>query len=314
MNNNAWADVNWRDLASVREALESGVDPDALVSGTLLRPLDLAMELGTPEVVAEVARRVRDVDAEHDGRTALWTAVFYNRPDNARALVEAGADPWRPTMAGWSPGRLSLAGPHPDLFSPSRAELSAAETAAVAEAPRLIEALGRLYDTGYSLACVAGITAVEAARRLGARTVEAPPEYEEYGELGPEDYDDSVVGVTDVPGGCVVVQPWSYAASMPGVTKALSTGTVCYAMFANPKGGNHGDLARDGVIEGWDLSPGGWVHAGNTTEEVLLGYLYGYRAGAAYCCAYVGLRPTDPHSIMGPVDMWLELPDRDYRT
>lgn len=314
METNAWADVNWRDLAKVRETLESGADLDVLLHG-YQRPLDLAVEHGTPEVVAELARHVRDVDAEHEGRTALWTAVFENRPDHARALAESGADPWRPMMAGWSPGRLSLAGPHPDLFTPPRGlGLSAAEAAAVAEAPRLIEALGdELYDDGYSLACVAGITAAEAARRLEAPTVKAPPEYEEYGDLGPDDYDDSVVGATDVPGGCVIVQPWGYAASMPGVTKALSTGTVCYAMFANPKSGNQGSIARDGVTEGWDLTPGGWADADNTAEEILLTYLYRYQA-EAYCFAYAGLRPTDSHSITGPIDLWLDLPARDYWT
>ncbi|QIJ60869.1 hypothetical protein [Streptomyces sp. JB150] len=39
-----------------------------------------------------------------------------DRPDNARALVEAGADPWRRLIGGWSPGRLALAGPTPDPF------------------------------------------------------------------------------------------------------------------------------------------------------------------------------------------------------
>ncbi|GIH76784.1 ankyrin repeat domain-containing protein [Planobispora longispora] len=78
--------------------------------------MHLAAEWGTPESVTELARRVDDVDAEYDDRTALWVAVFARRLDNARALAVAGADPWRPMMAGWSPGRLALAGPdHADL-------------------------------------------------------------------------------------------------------------------------------------------------------------------------------------------------------
>ncbi|MFG2246732.1 ankyrin repeat domain-containing protein [Spirillospora sp. NPDC048823] len=307
MDTNEWANTTWRDPAQVRAHLEAGADPDALIFG-YQRPLDFAVERGTPEVVAELARHVRDVDAEHQGRTALWRAVFDKRPDNARALVEAGADPWRPMMAGWSPGRLALAGPHPDLFSPLCAELSAAEAAAVAEAPRLIRALSDIYYDGFNLACVADITTDEAARRLEAATVEAP----EYGEdevFG--DYDDSVVGAIDVPGGCVIVQPWAYGASMPGVSKALSTGTVCYAMYANPKSGNQGSVARDGVLEGWDLHPGGWAGADDTAEEVLLTYLYQNQA-EAFCFAYAGLRPTDSRAIIGPADMWLQLPERDY--
>ncbi|GAA0553529.1 ankyrin repeat domain-containing protein [Actinomadura livida] len=308
MDTNAWANTSWRDLAQVRANLEAGADPDALIFG-YHRPLDYAVRFGTPEVVAELAGHVRDVDAEDQGRTALWRAVFDNRPDCAHALAEAGADPWRPMMAGWSPGRLALAGPHPDLFSPPRAELSAAEAATVAEAPRLISALNDLYYDGFSLACVAGISADDAARRLEAPTVEAP-ESEEYGDLF--DYDDSVVGATNVPGGCAIVQPWAYGASMPGVAKALSKGTVCYAMYANPKSGNQGRIARDGVLEAWDLHPGGGeAGANDTAEEVLLTYLYQHNA-VAFCFAYAGLRPTDARPLTGPTDMWLQLPERDY--
>ncbi|WP_131737169.1 ankyrin repeat domain-containing protein [Actinomadura roseirufa] len=305
MDRNDWADMTWRDLAQVRARLASGADPDVMKFGHL-RPLDWAVEIGTPEVVAELAGRVRDVDAEHEGRTALWTAVFENRPDNARALVEAGADPWRSMMAGWSPRRLSLAGPYPDLFAPSLAGLSPTKTAMVAEAPRLIGALGDVDVLGLSLACVAGVTAAEAARRLEAPLVEAPPEHHAF-----EDPDELVLGATDVPGGCVIVQPCGNGASRPGVTKTLSAGTVCYAMYANPKSGNQGRVTRDGVVEGWDLHPGGDVGAGDTAEEVLLAYLYQGRA-AAYCFAYAGLRPVDSRAVTGPADLWFELPARDY--
>ncbi|WP_245899856.1 ankyrin repeat domain-containing protein [Nonomuraea indica] len=103
-----WND--WTDLSLVRARLDAGADPNAglFVHG---RPLHAAAAIGSPEVVAELVRRVDDVDAEHEGRTALWEAVYNNRPDNARALVSAGADPWRPMMNGWSPGRLGLATP-----------------------------------------------------------------------------------------------------------------------------------------------------------------------------------------------------------
>src|SRR3954471_4920566 len=117
IDESGWSGVvhgDWSDLAKIRAFLDAGADPDGEVWG-YRRPLHVAAEEGSPQVVAELAGRVADVDAEHQGRSALWTAVYHGRPDNARVLVAAGADPWRPMMAGWSPGRLSLAGPTPDL-------------------------------------------------------------------------------------------------------------------------------------------------------------------------------------------------------
>ncbi|MFF3445198.1 ankyrin repeat domain-containing protein [Streptosporangium sp. NPDC002721] len=308
-----WSGIGWNgwtDLGLIRARLAAGADPNA-EAFFRKRPLHVAARYGSPEVIAELAQRGGDVDAEHEGRTALWEAVFANRPGNARALVAAGADPWRPMMNGWSPGRLSLATPTPDLFTLPDGEtgLSAAETAAVAEARRLIAVLGR-FDHGHSLACVAGITAAEAARRLEAVPVD-DAEVEEIMEDLWADFDASlaVIGVTDVPGGCVVAQPWGYAASRRGVMKRLSVGTVCYRLFANPKSGNQGAVARDGVVEEWDTHPGGGsVHAEESAEEILATYLYQGQA-EAYCYAGAGLRPTDNRSASGQADVWLRLPE-----
>jgi hypothetical protein len=197
--------------------------------------LHAAAQWGSAEVVAELARLVDEVDAQQDGRTALWVAVHANKPDNARALAAAGADPWRPMMAGWSPARLSLAGPTPHLF-PAGAELSPPEAAAVAEARRLIDALSDLDDEGASLACVSDVDADEAVRRLDASAVEVVDIQQMWD--GMDDESVLTLGVTDVPGGCVVSQPWAYGASMPLIGRLLSAGTVCYAMYANPKSGN----------------------------------------------------------------------------
>ncbi|MBB2915495.1 hypothetical protein FHS43_006816 [Streptosporangium becharense] len=319
VDNGAGWSVGWNDwtnLGLIRARLDARADPD---SGGYFYgpPLHTSAECGSPEVVAELARRVADVDAEHEGRAALWQAIFANRPGNARALVAAGADPWRPMMNGWSPGRLSLATPAPDLFSlpDGKTGLSATETAAVAEARRLITALGRLDCDGFSLACVAGITAAEAVRRLEAVPAD-DADVEELMEDPWEDEDDSlaVIGVTDMPGGCVVFQPWAYNASTPGVMKRLSTGTVCHGMYANPKSGNQGAVARNGVIEEWDTHPGGGsVSAGEPAEEILATYLYHYQA-VAYCFAGATLRPTDARSITDRPDMWLRLPERDWWT
>ena len=316
---------SWRDLDEVRARLASGADPDSGRPGWP-PPLHHAAEYGSAEVVAELAAVVTDVDAEHDGRTALWAAVNAGRDDNARALAAAGADPWRPMMNGWSPGRLSLAGRTPDLFEPGPVEpgpvepglfqpgtagLSPAEAAAVAEARRLIAALGDFHDEGLSLSCVAGIDAAEAVRRLGATVVE-DVSVEDMWDRMPDAEALLTVGVTDVPGGCVVSQPWAYGASTPVVARLLSAGTVCYAMYANPKSGNQGRIMRDGAVVDWDLHPGGgWAGAEEPAEEILRTFLYRHQA-VAYCCAYAGVRPEDARAFTGPPDLWVQLPERDY--
>lgn len=311
----AWAGVgweSWKDHDDIRQRLDQGADPEVWGGG---RPLHRAAAFGSPEVVAELARRVADVDALEDGVTALWEAVLSGRPDNARALAAAGADPWRPLIGGWSPGRLSLAGPTPDLFPVPEGErgLTEAERAAAQEGGRLVAALGSLYYEGTGLACVAGIDAEEAIRRLEAPLVARDELDELLEDPYAYDMDDSlrIIGVTTVPGGCVVTQPWGYAPQMPGVLRRLSVGTVCYGLYANPKSGNQGSIARNGVIEGWDLHPGGGPDTGDTPEEVLASYLYCWNA-VAYSCAWTGLRVTDARAVVGPPDLWAELPERDY--
>lgn len=266
-------------------------------------------------MVTELARRVLDVDALENGTTALWEAVWSDRPDNARALAAAGADPWRPLIGGWSPGRLSLAGPTPDLFEVPEGQrgLSLVERTAARAGARLVAALAGLHYEGTGLACVAGIDAEEAIRRLEA----TPAGGEELPQLLEEpwayDFDESlqIVGVTTVPGGCVVTQPWGYAPSMPGVLTRLSAGTVCYGLYANPKSGNQGRIVRDGSVEGWDLHPGGGPDLDDSPAEVLASYLYRHSA-VAYSCAFAGLRLTDARAVAGPPDVWVELPQRDY--
>ncbi|MFC5825894.1 ankyrin repeat domain-containing protein [Nonomuraea insulae] len=310
-----WSDLRWNawdDLVLVRARLDAGADPNE-GAHTFLRPLHAAAEFGSPEVVAELAGRVDDVDAECEGRTALWEAVFHDRPDNVTALVAAGADPWRPMMGGWSPGRLSLAGPTPGLFFPfprGHARLTEAESAAVVEADRLTGVLGGFGYDGYSLACVRGVSADEAARRLAAE----PADEEQLEEIMEDPFDEEAmrfIGLADVPGGCVVSQQSGYMASTPGVMKALSAGTVAYGMFASPKSGNQGCAYRDGEVVARDTHPGGSrVPGDDPAEEVLLKYLYvGY--AVAYCYAGAGLRPADDHSFVAP-DTHVRLPEGDY--
>ncbi|RVU28184.1 ankyrin repeat domain-containing protein [Streptomyces antnestii] len=250
-----------------------------------------------------------------EGLAELWEAVMDDEPAEARELVSEGVDPWRPLYGGWSPGRLSLAGPTPDLFTRPAGErgLTEEEFATVREGRRLVAALGTFHHDGTGLACVSGIDAQEAVRRLAA----TPAGPEDLDELLEDPYaldmDESlhIVGVTTVPGGCVVTQPWGYAPQMPGVLTTLSAGTYAYGLYANPKSGNQGSIARDGHIEGSDLHPGGAPDRDDTPEEVLASYLYRYNA-VAYACAYAGLRPTDARAVTGPPDVWVELPRRDY--
>jgi Ankyrin repeats (3 copies) len=316
-----WSRMDWRswsDLAEVRARLAAGADPDAEL-GDRGSALHIAVELGSADVVAQLAGLVDDVDAEYDGRTALWIAVQADQPDHARALAAAGADPWRPMMAGWSPGRLSLASRTPGLFTapPGAPGLAPAEAATVTEAHRLIDALGDFHHEGMSLAGVGGIDAAEAVRRLDAAVVQHDDPASMVEELWHDPMSEAAlltVGVTDVPGGCVVSQPWAFGAATPGGCRRLSTGTVCYAMYANPKSGDQGRIVRDGVVEGGDLHPGGgWSARDDPAEEILRTYLYRDKA-VAYCCAYVGLRPTDARAFTGPPDLWVRMPPRDQAT
>ncbi|MFI5648317.1 ankyrin repeat domain-containing protein [Kitasatospora sp. NPDC051705] len=265
--------------------------------------------------MAELAGRVSDVDALEYGTTALWGAVMEDRPDNARALVAAGADPWQPQLGGWSPGRLALAGPVPDLFAVPDEEpgLTAAEQATVRRGRQLVEALGRFHYEGTSLACIAGIDAAEAIRRLDA----APADEESMADFLDDPYEYSmdesllIAGVTTVPGGCIVTQPWGYTPSTPGAMARLTTGTFGYGLYANPKSGNQGRIVRNSTVEASDLHPGGGPRPDDTPEEVLAGYLYRYHA-VAYACAFAGLRPTSARAVTGPADTWVRLPDLDY--
>jgi Ankyrin repeats (3 copies) len=298
----------WTDLDQVRRRLAEGADPNAVVRH-LGPSLHLAAENGSPEVVAELAQRVDDVDALWSGRSALWCAVAENRQENARALVAAGADPGRDMMSGWSPERLSLASPTPDLFG-STASLTPEELESVRESRRLIDVLGDRYREGLGIACVADLDVAEAVRRLDAEIVEGDTDRINEAWMADPIGDEVIhtMWVTAVPGGCAVVQPWGFGPSMPGVTRALSAGTTCYGLYVNPKSGSQGSIHRDGELIGWDLHPGGGP---NERDEVLLPYLYKGRS-LAFCFSYAGLRPVDDRSVSGPPDVWIRLPDRDY--
>ncbi|GLW52059.1 ankyrin repeat domain-containing protein [Kitasatospora phosalacinea] len=309
------ARAGWSDHAAVLARLEAGADPERYGAG---RPLHQAAAYGSPQVVAELAARVADVDAIEHGTTALWAAVMAGRADNARALAAAGADPWLPQLGGWSPGRLALAGPDPDLFPRPAAgtagtELTPAERETARSGRELVAALGEFHHEGTGLACVAGIDADEAVRRLGGEPLDA--QYLEDFLEDPYAYEMEegllIAGATTVPGGCVVTQPWGCTPATPGALARLTAGTFGYGLYANPKSGNQGSIARDGTVEAGDLHPGGGPNPADTSEQVLAGYLFHHRAVAA-ACAFAELRPTDDRAVAGPADRWVKLPDIDY--
>jgi hypothetical protein len=318
------------DAVQVRERLAAGADPCADAGLGYETMLHVAAARADPAVVAAMAGAARDPDVLAGGMSPLWLAVFTGRHDNACALVAAGADPWQPMMAGWPPGRLALAGPEPGLFGdpPRGVALTGAEQEEVALADAIADLTDGVHDDGTGLLCVADLGAAEVIRRLGGTEMTGQRLLRHYGvesaanpASGGEDVwrrlaergDLLLVGVSDVPGGCVVTQPWGFQPKSPVVARLLSAGTVAYGLYANPKSGDQGILARDGVIEGSDLCPGDRPSPGDSAREVLLAYLYRHRA-AMYACAYVGLRPVDARCVTGPADRWVMLPERDYWT
>ncbi|NJP80858.1 ankyrin repeat domain-containing protein [Streptomyces sp. AA8] len=249
----------------------------------------------------------------------LWEVLMDDQPEFVEELVAAGEDPWEPVLGGWSPGRLSLAGPTPGLFVVPESEpgLSPAERALVLEAERLRAALADCrHPIGLGLACVAGIDAEEAIRRLDATPLQGSRLHalqENHLAGCTIDRDMRIVGVTTVPGGCIVTQPWGFTPDSTELQKQLSAGTAFYGLYANAKSGNQGSVVRDGVVEGGDLHPGGGPDPYDTltSEEVLLAYLYRGHP-IAHACAWVGLRPTDARAVTGQPDVWVELPGRGY--
>ncbi|MGC4813345.1 hypothetical protein ACLQ29_22695 [Micromonospora sp. DT228] len=324
-----WDGVQLRDGGDedeVRARLAAGADPCMPLG--LDTALHVAAERCSPAVVAAMAAAASDVDCLSDDQSPLWLAVHSRRHDNARVLAAAGADPWQPMMAGWSPGRLSLASREPDLFgaAPAGVELSPAEREAVELAGELGDRLQVDHYDGTGLLCVAGIDAIEAIRRLDGTPMtedDLLAHYDVDVDEDPEPGDEHdwfwlsetsdllLVGVTDVPGGCVITQPWGYQPRTPLTGRLLSAGTIAYALYANPKSGNQGSIYRDGETIGWDLHPGGAPRSTDTSQMVLLSYLYQSQA-PAYACAFVGLRPVDARCITGPADHWVLLPERDY--
>jgi hypothetical protein len=279
----------------------------------LAPPLHEAARQGLPLPVVE--RRlgaIGEVDALWRGRTALWEAVMHRHHDVAELLAKAGADPWAPLIGGWSPGRLALAGPRPTLFGAPDSHLTTAEMAAIARARRLIMAVGDPEVEGMSIACLAHVDSAEAAGRLRALPVDIPNFAEWALDPWSEGMTDEevahTVGVTDVPGGCVVTQWAGFTAAMPGLLTRLTPGSSAYAMTVEEKSGCRGVAFHHGHLAGSELSPGsGDAEPSDSGSEVLRAYLY-YGHPVAHCCDAAGLHPENQRPFTGPPTKLLRLP------
>lgn len=309
---------DWSDIAVVRARLEAGADPSD-ASG----PLHRAAAWGTAEVVTALLEHGGDPglrDAE--GRPPLWEAVSHGRSENAAVLLAAGADPWEPAQGDWSPGRLALLTGLAPMFEslPGAVRLTAGERAAHEGADRLAAVFAGVDVAGLGVAFVAGIDEDEAIRRLGADPGDVPvPDLpQEPGPYGtgaggfdPDDFGASTrfVGVTGVPGGCVVTQPMGRLPSEAAVLERLSAGTVAYGVHFHAAGGTFGTLARDGRAED-DEEIGLDASADDPAEYWL--YRFWQRDDTshdsrclAYACARAGMRLTDCAAVTGPPRRWV---------
>jgi hypothetical protein len=134
--------------------------------------------------------RGADVEATlPPGWTPLWKAVCgvqagpVDRPqwrrEKVRLLLAYGADPWRPTMGGRSPGEVALWGPLAELFAdlPGAPQIPAADRQRQADADALIAAYGwadQWSVGGGSVAFVKGVPVDEVISRLGEDPATCP--------------------------------------------------------------------------------------------------------------------------------------------
>ncbi|MGV9561674.1 ankyrin repeat domain-containing protein [Streptomyces sp. NPDC003480] len=317
----------WKDIGLVRARLARGADPIApLAPWSRETPLHLVAQHDSPEVVAEFLRRVEDVDIPaDDGGTPLWEAVCHGARETVEMLLAAGADAWSPQLGGRSPGRLALTTALAPLFEelPGAVPLTAEERAAQEDADRRAAVFHDVHTEGASFAFVAGLDEETVIRRLGAdpalsAALDLDAEPGPYG-TGPDGFDPygeeagRFVGVTGVPGGCVLLQPMGYTVSTEAVLDALSPGTTAYGLYFNPKGGTFGEFSRDGRSEQHEEIGSVWG------DEPDLHWLYRFwqwdRPGMwdagklAYASHRGGVRLTDQHAVAGPPRRWAEIPE-----
>ncbi|GGQ32507.1 hypothetical protein GCM10010140_73210 [Streptosporangium pseudovulgare] len=244
----------WRDtnLEEIRARLASGFDPGRRLFWLRSTPLHQAAQEGATQVIELLLAAGAEVDpADRYGATPLWEAVRHGQEDAVRTLLDAGADPWRPCIAGRSPGVQALFTELADMF------------AGLPGAPHIGHRLRDLQETvdemmfsyedyaeGFCLAFVGGVSEEEVVRRLGSSPGLCPPvaagalreaELARGGE---------VLRVACPPGGGVVLAQSD--GSLPvrdGVARMVTAGGGVLA-GAFPDCGSSVDIWRDGFNVG----------------------------------------------------------------
>ncbi|MER6999061.1 ankyrin repeat domain-containing protein [Streptomyces sp. NPDC000410] len=299
----------WRDLTRVERWLSDGNVPDSYLGdpGDSDTPLHRAVRFGTPDAVAALVARAREVDLPDEfGHTPLWSAVAHGQADSVRALLAAGADPWRPGVDHWTPGRLALTTELAPLFEelPGAVPLTAAERREQERADRLIAVFGEreLFTEGLDVTFVAGLDEDAVIRRLGADPADFPVRAQDQADLEELTYGRAAFGLTGVTGGCMISGLYAAAPDHKDAQRRISRGTTAYHVFFNPKGGTFGTRYRDGAEDAYEeigLSPFPGTPAGHWL------YRFWQRSGRfpyganvlAYACAAGGI--TEPENAWG---------------
>ncbi|WP_433257124.1 ankyrin repeat domain-containing protein [Streptosporangium sp. CA-135522] len=245
----AWSDTN---LAEIRERLADGFDPGQRLFWLRSTPLHQAAQEGAVKVIELLLASGAEVDpADRYGATPLWEAVRHGQDDAVQLLLAAGADPWRPCIAGRSPGLQALFTELADLFTdlPGVPRIS----------PRLRELQDTVdemmfsyedYNEGFCIAFVGGVAEDEVIRRLGAAPELCPPV--EPGALWEAEHASPVelLRVASPPGGGVVLfQTEGVLPVHDGVARLVTAGGGVLA-GAFPVTGTSVDIWRDGFNVG----------------------------------------------------------------
>ncbi|MBB5131264.1 hypothetical protein HNP84_000970 [Thermocatellispora tengchongensis] len=239
-----WAAWQRITPAVLRERLALGADPDARLHALGNTPLfEVLARDGAAEMIDALAAAGATIDVLNlTGQTPLWEAVRIGRRDSVRALLRAGADPWRPLFAQWSPGLLGMCGPLADLFEdlPGAPRLGPNLREMLEYADILIESYAS-WQGHRAVGFVAGVAEEDVLSRLGAlrgeRAGEEPagPGYE------------AVHVATSPYGGVVLHQDDGAALVVERCCRALTTPTGLLAsVSAGPGGGTYVHVWRDG--------------------------------------------------------------------